>query len=164
MPPAATPLATPALDDGISTNNGAWDATVEANNATEVVNDPEAMAYIATFNTGAAEASIPITNEAGLAMISPANTGVRLTKENEFNPEGYPDVLYPTGMRNYMRVVPADDLQGGASANWAFNTLGAQSVYILHDNQAYGQGLATIFQAVLRGLRWRGLGFRGIRR
>jgi branched-chain amino acid transport system substrate-binding protein len=139
------------LDDGISTNNGAWDATVEANNATEVVNDPEAMAYIATFNTGAAEASIPITNEGGLAMISPANTGVRLTKENEFNPEGYPDVLYPTGVRNYMRVVPADDLQGGASANWVYNTLGAQSVYILHDNQAYGQGLATIFQAVYEG-------------
>jgi branched-chain amino acid transport system substrate-binding protein len=148
-----------ALDDGISTNNGAWDATVEANNATEVANDPEAMAYIATFNTGAAEASIPIANEAGLAMISPANTGVRLTKENEFNPEGYPDVLYPTGVRNYMRVVPADDLQGGASANWVYNTLGAQSVYILHDNQSYGQGLATIFQAVYEGFGGEVLGF-----
>ena len=147
------------LDDGISTNNGAWDATVEANNATEVVNDPEAMAYIATFNTGAAEASIPITNEAGLAMISPANTGVRLTKENEFNPEGYPDVLYPTGVRNYMRVVPADDLQGGASANWVYNSLGAQTVYILHDNQAYGQGLATIFQADYEGFGGEVLGF-----
>lgn len=148
-----------ALDDGISTNNGAWDATVEANNATEVVNDPEAMAYIATFNTGAAQASIPITSEAGLAMISPANTGVLLTKESEFNPEGYPDVLYENGVRNYMRVVPADDLQGGASANWAFNTFGAQSVYVLHDNQTYGQGLATVFQSTFEGFGGEVLGF-----
>jgi branched-chain amino acid transport system substrate-binding protein len=148
-----------ALDDGISTNNGAWDATVEADNATTVVNDPEAMAYIATFNTGAAQASIPITSEAGLAMISPANTGVLLTKESEFNPEGYPDVLYENGVRNYMRVVPADDLQGGASANWAFNTLGAQSVYILHDNQTYGQGLATVFQNTFEGFGGEVLGF-----
>lgn len=148
-----------ALDDGISTNNGAWDATVEANNATQVADDPEAMAYIATFNTGAAEASIPIMNQAGIAMISPANTGTRLTKENEFNPEGYPDVLYPTGKRNYMRVVPADDIQGPACANWAYNTFGAETVYILHDNQAYGQGLATIFQATFEQLGGEVLGF-----
>lgn len=135
-----------ALDDGIAANQGSWDATTEADNATQVVNDPEAMVYIATYNTGAAQVSIPITNEAGLAMISPANTGVLLTKESDFNPEGYPDVLYPTGVRNYMRVVPADDLQGGASANFAFNGVGATNAYILHDNQAYGQGIATVFE------------------
>jgi branched-chain amino acid transport system substrate-binding protein len=135
-----------ALDDGIAANQGSWDATTEADNATQVVNDPEAMVYIATYNTGAAQVSIPITNEAGLAMISPANTGVLLTKESDFNPEGYPDVLYPTGVRNYMRVVPADDLQGGASANFAFNGVGATNAYVLHDNQAYGQGIATVFE------------------
>ncbi len=135
-----------ALDDGIAANQGSWDATTEADNATQVVNDPDAMVYIATYNTGAAQVSIPITNEAGLAMISPANTGILLTKESDFNPEGYPDVLYPTGVRNYMRVVPADDLQGGSSANFAINGLGASNAYVLHDNQAYGQGVATVFQ------------------
>ncbi len=148
-----------ALDDGIAANQGAWDATTEANNATQVVNDPDAMVYIATYNTGAAEVSIPITNEAGLAMISPANTGTRLTKPNEFNPEGYPDVLYPTGVRNYMRVVPADDLQGGASANFAINGLGASKAYVLHDNQSYGQGIATIFDAVFKELGGEVVGF-----
>lgn len=148
-----------ALDDGIAANNGAWDATVEANNATQVINDPDAVVYIGTYNSGAAEASIPIMNEAGMAMISPANTAVQLTKESPANPEGYPEVLYPTGVRNYMRVVPADDLQGGASANWAFNIFGAQSVHILHDNQTYGAGLANVFQATFEELGGEVLGF-----
>ena len=148
-----------ALDDGIAANNGAWDAARETENATRVVNDPDAMAYLATYNSGAAEASIPITNQAGLAMISPANTATRLTKDNPANPEGYPDVLYPTGKRNYMRVVPADDIQGSASANWAYNTLGVQSVYVLHDNQTYGLGVATVFQETFQGLGGEILGF-----
>jgi len=148
-----------ALDDGIAANNGAWDAATEAANATRVVNDPDAVAYIATYNSGAAEASIPITNEAGMAQISPANTAVQLTKESEVNPPGYPDVLYPTGVRNYMRVVPADDLQGGASANFAFNNLGTQSVYILHDNQTYGLGLARVFETTFEALGGEVVGF-----
>lgn len=141
-----------ALDDGISANNGAWDATAEAENATRVVNDPDAVAYIATYNSGAAEASIPITSAAPIFQISPANTAVSLTKENAANPPGYPDVLYPTGNRTYARVVPADDIQGSASASWAVNTKGAKNVYILHDNQTYGKGVATVFQETFEKL------------
>lgn len=150
-----------ALDDGVAANNGAWDAAREAENASMVVNDEDAVAYIATYNSGAAEAAIPITNEAGLAQISPANTAVQLTKESPANPEGYPDVLYPTGTRNYMRVVPADDLQGSAAANYAFNTLGAQTVYVLHDNQTYGLGVAESFQTTFTELGGEVLGFEG---
>jgi branched-chain amino acid transport system substrate-binding protein len=150
-----------ALDDGLAANNGAWDAAKEAENASLVVNDDNAVAYIATYNSGAAEASIPITNEAGLAQISPANTAVQLTKENAANAPGYPDVLYPSGKRNYMRVVPADDLQGAAAANWAFNTLGAKSVYVLHDQQTYGRGVAEVFQTTFKELGGEMLGFEG---
>jgi len=148
-----------ALDDGIAANNGAWDAAKETENATMAVNDPDCMVYIATYNSGAAEAAIPVTNEAGLAMISPANTAVALTKESPANPEGYPDVLYPTGKRNYMRLVPADDIQGGASANFAFNSLGAQKAYVLHDNQTYGLGVATVFRDTFESLGGEILGF-----
>jgi branched-chain amino acid transport system substrate-binding protein len=58
-----------------------------------------------------------------------------------------------------MRVVPADDLQGGASANFAFNTLGAQTAYVLHDNQTYGEGLANVFQATFEALGGEVVGF-----
>lgn len=140
------------LDDGVAATNGAWDATKEAENATMVINDPDAVIYIATYNSGAAEVSIPLTNEAGLAQLSPANTAVQLTKENPGNAEGYPGVLYPTGTRNYFRVVPADDLQGAAAANFAFNGIGATNAFILHDNQTYGKGVASVFQETFESL------------
>lgn len=133
------------LDDGVAANNGAWDGAVEAENCAQVINDPDAVAYIATYNSGAAEVAIPIMNEAGMGMVSPANTAVQLTRSDETTPEGYPDVLYPTGTRNYMRVVPADDLQGAAAANYAVNDLGRSNAFVLHDNQTYGKGVAQVF-------------------
>lgn len=142
-----------ALDDGLAANNGAWDAGVEAENCSQVINDPDAVAYIATYNSGAAEVAIPIMNAAGMGMISPANTATQLTKENEANPEGYPDVLYAdTGVRNYMRVVAADDLQGSAGANYAINTLGLSRAFVLHDNQTYGRGVADSFRITFEEL------------
>ena len=151
-----------ALDDGIAANNGSWDAAKEAENATKVVNDPDAMVYIATYNSGAAAVSIPILNQAEpgpMAMISPANTAVALSKDYPFNEEGQPEEYYPTGVRNYMRVVPADDIQGAASANWAYNVLGSRRAYVLHDNQLYGKGVATVFQNTFQELGGEVLGF-----
>jgi branched-chain amino acid transport system substrate-binding protein len=151
-----------ALDDGIAANNGSWDAAKEAENATGVVNDPDAVVYIATYNSGAAAVSIPILNQATpgpMPMISPANTAAGLTKVYPGNAPGEPDLYYPTGVRNYMRVVPADDIQGAAQANWAFSTLGAASAYVLHDNQLYGKGVATVFQDTFASLGGEVLGF-----
>jgi branched-chain amino acid transport system substrate-binding protein len=151
-----------ALDDGIAANNGSWDAAKEAENATSVVNDPDAMVYIATYNSGAAAVSIPILNEADpgpMAMISPANTYPGLTKESADNAEGEPDRYYPTGKRNYMRVVPADDLQGPAAAAWAVEGGGFSNAYVLHDNQLYGKGVAEAFRDTFEELGGTVLGF-----
>jgi branched-chain amino acid transport system substrate-binding protein len=144
-----------ALDDGIAAKNGAWDAGKEAENGNKVVNDVDAMVYMATYNSGAAAISIPILNAVqpgGMAMISYANTAVQLTKNYPTNETGYPDKLYPSGKRNYMRVVPADDIQGAAAANWALNTQGRKKAYVLHDNQIYGKGVATIFADTFKKL------------
>ncbi len=148
-----------ALDDGIAANNGSWDAAKEVENATMVVNDPDAVAYIATYNSGAAEASIPVTNEAGMAQIAPSNTAVALTKESPTNPEGYPEVLYPTGKRNYMRVCPSDDIEGSAGASYAYSGLGVTTAYVLHDNQTYGLGVAQEFRDTFEQLGGEILGF-----
>ena len=110
-----------ALDDGIAANNGGWDAGAESANANQVASDPDAMVYMATYNSGAAKISIPIMNAIPMAMISYANTYPGLTKAIEGATEpGEPEVYYPSGKRNYMRTVPADDIQGVAAANWAF--------------------------------------------
>jgi branched-chain amino acid transport system substrate-binding protein len=43
-----------------------------------------------------------------------------------------------------MRVVPADDLQGPLSADWA-KQRGVKRVSILDDNEVYGKGIADLF-------------------
>jgi len=130
-----------SLDDATAAA-GQWDAAKEQENANKAVADPDAMVYIGTFNSGAARVSIPILNQAQpgpLAMISPANTAVDLTKGADTAK------YYPSGKRNYMRVVAADDFQGAFAAKWA-NKLGAKNVYILDDTQVYGKGMADQFQ------------------
>jgi branched-chain amino acid transport system substrate-binding protein len=151
-----------ALDDGIAANNGGWDAGAESANANQVISDADAMVYLATYNSGAAKISIPIMNEAGMAMISYANTYPGLTKAIEgATEEGEPEVYYPTGKRNYMRTVPADDIQGAAGANWAYETQGARRAYILDDQSLYGHGVAQVFNNVFAELGGEVLGFEG---
>lgn len=123
---------------------GKWDEATEIKNANDAVANDKLVAYIGTFNSGAAKLSIPILCAKGIVMISPANTNVGLTKP--FN-AGEPDVYYPNGCKkNYTRVVPADDLQGGAGALWA-SQLGAKNVYLLDDTEVYGKGIADVFNA-----------------
>jgi branched-chain amino acid transport system substrate-binding protein len=151
-----------ALDDGIAANNGQWDAGVESANANEVINDPDAMVYMATYNSGAAKISIPIMNDAGMAMISYANTYPGLTKSIEgATEEGEPDTYYPSGKRNYMRTVPADDIQGAAGANWAYESKGARKAYVLDDQSLYGHGVAQVFNNTFASLGGEVLGAEG---
>jgi len=129
--------------DDATPARGAWDAGKEAENANKAVNDPDVMVYLGTFNSGAAKVAIPVLNRVNLVMISPANTYPGLTKPGK-GEANEPDIYYPTGVRNYARVVPADDLQGAVAANWA-KQLGVSNVYILDDTELYGHGIAQVF-------------------
>ena len=123
---------------------GQWDPAAETANAQAAVADPDVMVYIGTFNSGAAKLSMPILNQANLVMISPANTYTGLTKPGLGEP-GEPEKYFPTGKRNYTRVVTADDVQGAAAAQWA-NDQGLKSVFILDDQEVYGVGVADVFE------------------
>ncbi len=130
------------LDDSTAAA-GQWTSEAEAANARRALQDPDVVAYIGTYNSGAAKVSMPILNLGDLLMVSPANTAVGLTKPGLGAP-GEPEVYRPTGRFNYCRVVPADDLQGPLSADWAL-ARGFKTVYILDDNEVYGKGLADLF-------------------
>ena len=130
------------LDDSTAAA-GQWTSEAEAANARRAMQDPDVCVYIGTFNSGAAKVSMPILNLGDLMMISPANTAVGLTKPGLGAP-GEPEVYRPTGRMNYMRVVPADDLQGPLAADWAAKR-GVKGVYILDDNEVYGKGVADLF-------------------
>lgn len=129
--------------DDATAGAGQWTAEAETANAVRAVQDPDVMAYLGTYNSGAAKISMPILNKAHLLMISPANTWPGLTKPEKGDP-GEPEIYRPTGTVNYTRLVPTDDLQGPLGAAWA-KELGAKRVYVLDDNEVYGKGIATLF-------------------
>lgn len=146
------------LDDA-SPVTGSWDGTVEAENAQKAIADRDAMVYLATYNSGAAKVSMPITNRAGLAQITPANTYPGLTKKG-FGP-GEPEIYRPTGKINYFRTHPADDIQGAAGAAWA-TCLGFKKPYILDDRQLYGKGIADVFEEEAKRLGLQVVGHDGV--
>lgn len=129
--------------DDASPTTGSWDGTIEAGNAQKCIADPNCLVYFGTYNSGAAKISMPLTNEAGIAQITPANSYPGLTKAG-FAP-GEPDIYRPTGKVNYFRTYGADDLQGASGAAWA-KCLGFKKVYILDDRQLYGKGIADVFE------------------
>jgi branched-chain amino acid transport system substrate-binding protein len=107
-----------------------------------------------TYNSGCAKLIVPILNEdpsGPMLMVSHANTNPGLTKA--WDP-GEPDKYYPTGARNYARVVTTDDFQGAAAAQFAAQDLGVKKCYVLNDNQTYGQGVARAFadEAAVQGI------------
>lgn len=138
-------IAYQACDDATA-QAGKWDSGKTSANANAYAHDSSVIGVIGTFNSGAAEIMVPILNRAPngpIGMISPANTYVGLTHSGPGTSAGEPGKYYPTGKRNYVRIVAADDFQGAADGILAKNVLHAKKIYILNDKEAYGLGVAT---------------------
>ena len=149
-------LAYQACDDATA-QAGKWDSGKCSANANAYAQNSSVVGVIGTFNSGCAEIIVPVLNRAAngpVAMVSPANTYVGLTHPGPGTSAGEPGKYYPTGKRNYVRVVAADDYQGAADALLA-KSLGVKKVFILNDKEAYGLGVATNFKnaAVKLGIK-----------
>jgi branched-chain amino acid transport system substrate-binding protein len=129
------------LDDSTA-QAGSWTPEQESANARKAAQDDSTAVYIGTFNSGAAAVSIPILNEAGVPMISPANTAVGLTTNQPGSNPGEPDKYYPAGTRNYTRIVPKDTIQGAALAT-VMKEDGCTKAQLANDKEVYGAGLAA---------------------
>jgi branched-chain amino acid transport system substrate-binding protein len=131
--------------DDSTAQAGKWESSKCSANANAYAQNKSVLGVIGTFNSGCAEIEIPILNRAPdgpLGMVSPANTYVGLTHSGPGTANGEPDKYYPSGKRNYIRMVAADDFQGAADAQF-MKDQGAKSVFILNDKEAYGLGVAT---------------------
>jgi len=131
--------------DDSTAAKGAWDDAQCRQNADAHVNNKNEVAVMGTFNSGCAKIEVPVLNQdpnGPMLMVSHANTNPGLTKA--WDP-GEPDKFYPSGKRNYARVITTDDFQGTAAAQFASKDLGVKRCYILNDLQTYGQGVAKAF-------------------
>ena len=147
--------------DDATAQAGKWDSGKCSTNAQAYAGNEKLVGVIGTFNSGCAAIEIPVLNQApggGVAMISPANTYVCLTEGGPGCDSTEPDKYYPSGTRNYARVVAHDAYQGAAVAEFA-KEQGVTSVYVLNDKEAYGLGVATNFRNAAESLGIKIAGF-----
>jgi branched-chain amino acid transport system substrate-binding protein len=138
-----TVLGYQSCDDSTA-QAGSWDSAKCSSNGRAYANNASVIGIIGTFNSGCAKLVIPIANRESLAMVSPANTYPGLTEGGPGTEAGEPDNYYPSGTRNYARVVWNDQFQGAANAQYA-DELGLKKIFILNDGETYGLGIATLF-------------------
>ncbi len=133
-----------SLDDSTAAA-GKWDPSQCAANARKAAADSKTVYYIGEFNSGCSEVSIPILNQGHVPQVSPANTYVGLTTNLPGSAPGEPQKYFPTGTRNYLRIVPIDSIQAAADLI-AMKEAGCTKVAVANDKEAYGSGLATLLE------------------
>ena len=115
-------------------------------NAKNILADKDILVVIGHLNSGVALPASEVYKEASLAMVSPANTNPLITDR---------------GLPNISRVCGRDDVQGAVAAQFAKENLKAKSVYIVHNKNQYGQGIAEFFQEWSKKNGVNVLGFEG---
>ncbi len=154
-------IAFQACDDSIG-STGEWDEGLCRSNAQAYASNPDVIGVIGTYNSGCAAIEIPILNQApggGIPMVSPGNTLVCLTETAKTCKSDEPDVYYPSGTRNYIRVVPNDAVQGAGLASFA-KSAGISNPMILiasDDPTSDNQGLSFAGAARSLGMRIAGI-------
>lgn len=115
---------------------GCGDAATGQTAAQAIVADPSIVAVIGTSCSRTAVPAMPVLSEAGLVMISPANTAPSLT-----DPES-PDFGGPF----YFRTAYNDQVQGAAVAKFVCEELpDVHTAATIHDGSPYAQQLQQVF-------------------
>jgi branched-chain amino acid transport system substrate-binding protein len=132
-------------------------------NADAYVDNDQVIGVIGPLDSSCAAILIPALNEApggAIPIVSPSNTYPCLTVGGAGCDVSEPGKYYPSGKRNYLRVVANDVFQGAADAELARDK-GSRKVYVLHDSEAYGVGIATAFRNAAESLGIEVVGFEG---
>jgi branched-chain amino acid transport system substrate-binding protein len=131
------------LDDTDPAGTGpTWDPEHVQANAGRAVADPTTIAYIGELDEGGSAVSVPVTNDAGLLQVSPADGLTTLTRDQPGAATGTgPARYYPSGKRTFIRLVPPDALQAAGLVKWA-RERGARRLTIVQDDQVFGRVLA----------------------
>jgi ABC-type branched-subunit amino acid transport system substrate-binding protein len=112
------------LDD---TGGGSrWSPVASAANARRAAEDSSTIGYIGELDSGATRFSLPITNQAGIAQVSPGATAVDLTRF--VNDELEPDRYRPGEEQTFLRLVPDEEDEQRAATRLADELGGAKQV------------------------------------
>jgi DNA-binding SARP family transcriptional activator/ABC-type branched-subunit amino acid transport system substrate-binding protein len=114
-------------------------------NARAYARNRSVIGVIGPLNTTCAENQVAILNRAPggpLAIVNASSTSVGLTHRGTGVAPDEPGRYYPTGQRNFARVIAADDVQAAANALVA-RRLGVRRLFVLNEPTSYGAVLAA---------------------
>jgi branched-chain amino acid transport system substrate-binding protein len=132
-------LAYQAFDDSLV---GFQDRARAEQNVKQMIQDQRILAVVGPYNSSVAEVAIPLTNQAGLVVLSPSNTEDCLTSPTAPCPQR-------STPNNYFRLAATDTAQARAAARFALQKLGLKNFAVLSEVTLYGQQLADSFSAEL---------------
>lgn len=141
-----------SCDDSVA-RTGLFDPAKCAANARAYASDRRVVGVVGTLNSPCSVAALPELARAPggpVAMVSPVNSYVGLTRPAAGAPAGELESLYPGGRRHFARVFPTDDHQAVALAELAAE-LGSRRAAVLDDGDLlYGRSLADRFARAAR--------------
>jgi branched-chain amino acid transport system substrate-binding protein len=126
-----------------------WDPGRVSANAERAAKDPGAIAYLGELDYGASAVSLPITNEARILQVSPADGLTSLTRTPPGRPRANPIRLRPSERRSFVRLTPSDLLQAETLLA-LLREDGAGRIAIVFDQRVYGRELAAMLVARAR--------------
>lgn len=143
-----------SLDDASS--RGVWEPGLTSANARVADRDSHTIAYLGDYDSGATAVSLPANNLAGILQVSPMSPYIGLTSSFEAG-QGDPERFYPTGRRNFVRLLPSEAVEAAAQIA-LMRRLRLRSVYVLADGEPLGAPLAAIVasDAKLAGIAVKG--------
>ena len=113
-------------------------AVAVAEQVAEEVNDGKrVLGMVGHLNSGQTIAAMEIYKDLPLNVVTPTASNPSLTA---------------SGYRNFFRVNASDDVQAQVDANFLVNTLNAQRVVVMHNDDTYGIDLAALTTAELQRL------------
>jgi ABC-type branched-subunit amino acid transport system substrate-binding protein len=121
----------------------AWDPAATAANARAAAQDSTSVAYIGELDSQPTRTSLPITNDAGLAQISPTAGAVDLARPAAGYPDS-PNRYRPSGEVTFARLVAGDDEVAAAAARLALDG-GYRSVRVPVGDDPYEKLVAQAF-------------------
>ena len=93
--------------------------------------DAKVNGVVGHLTSGTTVPASQIYNDAGIPQITPSSTNPKFTRQ---------------GFKGAFRLVADDTQQGGSLGRYSVETLKAQTVAVIDDRTAYGQGLADEFE------------------
>lgn len=127
-------IATTLYDVLLVHEDDGTDTTKTTNAATKLVNVDQVRAVVGATASSMSIAAFGITRPAGIIQMSASSTSAALSPPS-FDPGD-----------QFWRTSPSDQLQGSAAAWYAYAQRGWRTMSITYVDNAYGRGLASVFE------------------